>query len=319
MMRVSLVVFCGLLAFASAANVQNGLNPITRVAQLLEGLSKKVEADGKGEEDLFEKYVCWYKTVVSTKTASNAAAADRIEALTAYIDDVESGRVEFTSERGDLTAQLAALNADLEKAADIRAKEHEDFLAAKDEMEKAIAALKKAVDVLGSATEGTEEGTLLATKFDLRKVVDLGRNMLSDKDAKFLEKVLDGETPDVDWKKLNRKATFKMKYKGRSFKIQEILADMLQTFEDNLAEAEQKESDAAAFYDKLMTSKREEKDTVEAAATDMSKETAARNLALEESKAEKENLEEQKSNDEGFIAETESAHATMMDEFKERR
>ena len=76
--------------------------------------------------------MCWYKTVVSVKTASNAAAADRIEALTAYIDDVESGRVEFTSERGDLTEQLAALNADLEKAADIRAKENEDFLAAKD-------------------------------------------------------------------------------------------------------------------------------------------------------------------------------------------
>merc|ERR1719364_261011 len=117
----------------------------------------------------------------------------------------------FTSERGDLTEQLAALNADLEKAADIRAKENEDFLAAKDEMEKAIAALENAVNVLGAGTEGTETGTLLATKFDLRKVVDLGRSMLSDKDAKFLEKVLDGETPDVDWKKLNRKATFKMK------------------------------------------------------------------------------------------------------------
>merc|ERR1719451_36895 len=198
MMRATLLLFCSLLALGQAENVQ--LNPITRVANLLQGLSKKLEADGKAEEDLFEKYVCWYKTVVSVKTASNAAAADRIEALTAYIDDVESGRVEFTSERGDLTEQLAALNADLEKAADIRAKENEDFLAAKDEMEKAIAALEKAVDVLGKGTEGTETGTLLATKFDLRKVVEMGKNMLSEKDAKFLEKVLDGETPDVDWK-----------------------------------------------------------------------------------------------------------------------
>merc|ERR1719426_705884 len=176
MMRVSLVVFCGLLAFASAANVQNGLNPITRVAQLLEGLSKKVEADGKGEEDLFEKYVCWYKTVVSVKTEANAAAADRIEALTAYIDDVESGRIEFTSERGDLTEQLAALNAELEKNEDIRNKEHEDYLAAKGEMEKAIAALEKAVDVLGTTTADMKDGELLATKFDLRKAVQLGSN-----------------------------------------------------------------------------------------------------------------------------------------------
>jgi predicted nucleic acid-binding Zn-ribbon protein len=310
------VFLLGLLVVGTTATE---LSPITRVAQLLEGLSKKVEADGKGEEDLFEKYVCWYKTVVSSKTASNAAAADRIEALTAYIDDVESGRIEFTSERGDLTSQLAALNADLEKAADIRAKEHEDFLAAKDEMEKAIAALEKAVDVMGKGTEGTEEGTLLATKFDLRKVVDLGRNMLSDKDAKFLEKVLDGETPDVDWKKLNRKATFKMKYKGRSFKIQEILADMLQTFQDNLAEAETKETDTESSYQKLKGAKEDEKSATESAAQDMAKETAARNEALAESNEERDALTEQKTNDEKFIEQTEEAHSQKLGEWKERK
>merc|ERR1719456_1149703 len=307
------------LSYQGVEAVKAAENPISRVAQLLEGLSRKVEADGKAEDELFERYQCWYKTVVSTKTASNAAAADRIEALTAYIDDVESGRIEFTSERGDLTAQLAALNADLEKSADIRAKENEDFLAAKDEMEKAIAALEKAVDVLGSATEGTETGTLLATKFDLRKVVDLGRSMLSDKDAKFLEKALDGEVPDVDWKKLNRKATFKMKYKGRSFKIQEILADMLQTFQDNLAEAETKESDTEASYQKLKGAKEDEKSATESAAQDMAKETAARNEALAESNEERDALTEQKTNDEKFIEQTEEAHSQKLGEWKERK
>merc|ERR1719178_635033 len=107
----------------------------------MEGLIKKTEADGKAEEDLFEKYVCWYKTVVSSKKASNAEAKDRIESLSAYIDDVKSGRVEFTSERKDLEAEIEKLNT-----------ENEDYLAAKDEMEKAIAALEKAIEVLGDAT-----------------------------------------------------------------------------------------------------------------------------------------------------------------------
>merc|ERR1719453_1214922 len=315
MMRFALLA----AALCSAHAASTTQNPITRVAELLEGLSKKVEVDGKAEEELFEKYQCWYKTVVSVKTEANAAAADRIEALTAYIDDVEGGRIEFTTERGDLTSQLAALNAELEKSADIRAKEHEDYLAAKDEMEKAIAALEKAVNVLGSATEGTETGTLLATKFDLRKVVDLGRNTLSEADAKFLEKVLDGETPDVDWKKLNRKATFKMKYKGRSFKIQEILADMLQTFQDNLAEAETKETDTEASYQKLKGAKEAEKSATESAAQDMAKETAARNSAMAESTEEKDALTEQKTNDEKFIEQTETAHATKLGEWKERK
>jgi len=256
--------------------------------------------------------------VVSSKTESNAAATDRIEALNAYIDDVESGRIEFTSERGDLASQLKSLNADLETAANARDKEHEDFLAAKDEMEKAIAALEEAVTVLGDATEGAETGTLLATKFDLRKVVELGKSALSASDQKILKQILEGQQPE-DWGNLNKKATFKMKYKGRSFKIQEILADMLQTFQDNLAEAETKESDTEASYQKLKAAKEAEKSATESAAGDMAKETAARNLAMSESKEERDNLTEQKENDEKYIEQVEEAHSTKLDEWKERK
>merc|ERR1719395_242189 len=126
------------------------LNPVTRVVQLMEGLIKKTESDGKAEEDLFEQYVCWYKTVVSSKKASNAKAKDRIESLNAFIDDVKSGRVEFTSERKDLEAEIEKLSTEIETATDMRKKENEDFSAAKDEMEKSIAALELAVDVLSS-------------------------------------------------------------------------------------------------------------------------------------------------------------------------
>jgi restriction endonuclease len=56
----------------------------------------------------------------------------------------------------------------------------------------------------------------------------------------------------VDWKKLNRKATFKMAYKARSFKIQDVLKKMLQTFTINLNEAKSNEASAQAEYEKLM-------------------------------------------------------------------
>merc|ERR1719364_502730 len=176
------------------------LNPITRVVQLMEGLIKKTEADGKAEEDLFEKYVCWYKTVVSSKKASNAEAKDRIESLNAFIDDVKSGRVEFTSERKDLEAEIEKLSNEIETATDMRKKENEDFMAAKDEMEKAIAALELAVEVLGDMAS-SKEGVLAALNSDVRRAVELGKQSLSAEDARFLEQALDGQVPDVDWKK----------------------------------------------------------------------------------------------------------------------
>merc|ERR1719271_2108118 len=99
------------------------LNPITRVVQLLEGLAKKVEQDGKMEEDLYDTYVCWAKTVIKTKTATNAEAKSRIEELEAYIDDIKSGRIEFSSERTDLEAAIKALNEEIATAEDMRDKE----------------------------------------------------------------------------------------------------------------------------------------------------------------------------------------------------
>merc|ERR1719387_2148690 len=95
----------------------------------------------------------------------------------------------------------------------------------------------------------SKEGVLASLGSEVTKAMELGKKALSADDARFLEQALQGDVPNVDWKKLNRKATFKMKYKARSLKIQEILADMLQTFEDNLAEATKKEKDTKASFD----------------------------------------------------------------------
>merc|ERR1719182_1006132 len=308
-----------LLAFTAQPSNAEALNPITRVVQLMEGLIKKTESDGKAEEDLFEAYVCWYKTVTSAKKGTNAEAKDRIDSLTSYIDDIKSGRVEFTSERKDLEAEIEKLNTEIETATDMRKKENEDFLAAKDEMEKAIAALEKAVDVLGSATADHKEGVLTSIGFDLRKAVQLGQNFLSEQDARLLEQALDGQVPDVDWKKLNRKATFKMKYKARSLKIQEILADMLQTFEDNLADATKKEKDTKSSFDTLMEAKNSQLSAAQDALSGGEGEGAARTLAADEAQEEVDALTEQVSNDEKYISQAEASYADKVVEWKERK
>merc|ERR1719453_2891352 len=309
-----------LLAVAGLASVEGSRqNPVTRVAELMANMNKKIEADGKAEEELYDKYVCWYQTVVSSKKESNEQAKDRIESLNAYIDDIKSGRVEFTSERKDLEAEIEKLNTEIESSNAMRNKEHEDFLAAKDEMEKAIAALEGAVDVLGGATEDHQEGVFTSIGFELRRAVQLGQNFLSEQDTQFLERALDGEVPTADWKKLNRKATFKMKYKARSLKIQEILADMLQTFKDNLADAEKKESDAKASFDTLMGSKNSQLSAAQDALSGGEGEGAARALNAQESQDEVDALTTQVENDEKYIGQVEASYEVKITEWKERK
>merc|ERR1712079_77925 len=205
--------------------------------------------EGKKEEDLYEAYVCWAKTIIGTKTASNAAAQSKIEELESYVADIEAGRIEFTSERKDLEKEIKELFEDIEAATALRKEEKEEFEGADDEMSKAIDALKAAIKVLDEATKDAKKGTFLqrngafltegfaarvADAEKLERAIELGRRTLSAGDAVFLRRLLTGDVPKPDWKKLNRKATFKKKYKARSFKIQSVLKDMAKTFKQGL-------------------------------------------------------------------------------------
>merc|ERR1719487_422803 len=141
-------------------------------------------------------------------------------------------------------------------------------------MEQALAALDEAIATLDEATKDHKEGVLLAVRSRLKgaaanggmaelakhqealkKAVAFGEKFLAKADATFLKRMLLGDVPKVDWKKLNRKATFKMSYKARSFKIQDTLKKMQQTFEMNLSEARDSEQKAQNDYEKLTAAK----------------------------------------------------------------
>merc|ERR1719161_2375611 len=130
------------------------------------------------------------------------------------------------------------------------------------------------------------EGVLASMSSKISRALELGKKALSESDARFLEQALDGQVPDVDWKKLNRKATFKMKYKARSLKIQEILADMLQTFEDNLAEATKSEKSSKSSFDTLSASKNSQLSAAQDALSGGEGEGASRTLAADEAQEE---------------------------------
>merc|ERR1719335_1817199 len=92
------------------------------------------------------------------------------------------------------------------------------------------------------ATKDKQEGVLSSVSSELKHAMVIGEGFLAKRDVAALERALD--VPEVDWKKLNRDATFKKKYKARSGNIQDILGDMLTTFQDNLKEARKTEKKA---------------------------------------------------------------------------
>jgi len=324
-----------LLLGATLAGNANGLraqlSPISRVVELLKGLAETAEKEGKKEEDLYETYVCWAKTVIDTKTATNGEAQARVDELNAYIADLDSGRIELTTERVDLEKEIKSLNQELESLEAQRKQEKEDFEAAKEEMELTIEALGEAIDVMTKATGGG--GDLLQVKAGLgegfsdrvkaanmlQKATELGEKFLSKGDALFLTRVLGGEVPKADWKKLNRKADFKMAYKHRSGHIQDVLKKMKSTFESNLADAEAKEEKAIEDYTELKDAKTEQLTTAEDALNKQDGENGAKAMSKEDSETERDALVTQINNDKGFIEATANDLATKKAEWKDRQ
>ena len=119
---------------------------VSRTVELMKMLAAKVEKDGKAEEDLYETFVCWAKSIVSQKTQSNEAAKNVISERSTYIADLAAGRIELTDERVTLEKQIKSLTDELESLKATREKENSDFEDAKAEMEMAVKALRDAVD-----------------------------------------------------------------------------------------------------------------------------------------------------------------------------
>jgi len=300
-----------------------GLNPVTRVAQLLQGLSDKLEADSKAETKLYEDFVCWCKTIERTKTQSNEVATQRIKDLEAYIDDIKNGRVEFTTERQDLAKEIAELNNQLEEEKAARDAARKAFEENDAEMNAAKTALDSAINVLASSTENSKEGVLLGVRFALKRA--FLNSKAKNEHLEYVESMINKalKTPDVpankEWDKMDEgKTTFNKKYKGRSFKIQDMLAEMKQTFTDNIAQAQKDEDEAQKNYDTLRAKKEETLNARKEAAASLNAENGARNKTRAEAEAEVDELKKQREADEKTLEETAATCQTKKEEYVER-
>merc|ERR1719172_141833 len=307
--------------------------PTTRVVKLLQGLYDQIEEEGKVEEDLYFKFVCWGQKVIKTKTGSNAEAQARIDELKAYLADVDSGKIEFTTEREDLEKQQAELEAEIKVLVDTRKKENKDYEAAQAEMKMAIAALKKAIEVMKEGTSLAQESSLLSIRAKLNegaqekamesaaldRAVAIGQQYLTKGDALFLQRVLTGEVPKADWKKLNRKATFKQSYQARSGNIIKLLEQLLAQFEDAQKASEDKENKAAETFSKLKESLDDQLEVCVTALNDAAAEGASKGEAIDNCEAEIEALEKQIELDHKYIDQTQTALDDMKAEYKDRK
>merc|ERR1719421_2233281 len=153
----------------------------------------------------------------------------------------------------------------------------------------------------------------------LRNAMNIGETFITKSDREVLTRALNGDVkPDGFDGMMGKDKKFNEKYKARSSKIQEILADMLQTFKDNLDDAKKKEQETKSSFDTLMAAKNSQLKSAQDAMAAKNEESGARNLNKQEATDEMDMLKTRVENDEKFVSQAEDSFKTKSGEWKER-
>merc|ERR1719355_439376 len=151
---------------------------------MLQMMVKKVEAEGKVEQELFDKFMCWCSTGAEELEASIEAGETKIPQVEAKIKEMEALiaqlKAEIAKAKDDRAAALkaiASLKIERKKGAAAFKKSQEDLKTNIAAMKKAIAALEKGM--AGSFLQTSTASVLRQLTVSMNNIRDSDRDALS--------------------------------------------------------------------------------------------------------------------------------------------
>jgi len=243
-MKLPLASVMMLASPSTAANT----NPIAKVLELMDSLKTKVVAEGEAEDKAFGEYFEWCdNAAANTKFAIKTATAEQAK-LEAVIAKSVADVTTATTQIEDLAGSISTAEAEVSDATTIREKEHADFAAAESELVDTVDTLDRAIGML--EREAAKNPAMLQRAVDSSNV----RQMLTVLDtvisaasissvdrSKLMALVQDKSDDDSD----DYGAPDAASYKSKSGGIIDILADMKEKAEAELAEARKAEGSAS--------------------------------------------------------------------------
>jgi len=215
-------------------------NPMRRVITMLQMMVKKVEAEGKKEEELFEKFMCYCKSGKATLGKSIADAEEKIPQLESDIKEAEAEKSQLDTDLETHKADRETAKSDIAKASAMREKDAAAFLKESTEDKSNLDALKKA---LAAIEKGMAGSFLQTNSAAVLRRLSLSQDM-SNADRDMLSSFLMGGA--------------KQGYAPASGEIVGILKQMGDTMEKDLAEVLAAEEKAKQDFEGLVAAKEKE-------------------------------------------------------------
>merc|ERR1719310_718515 len=112
------------LTFAAKGKIEqeSGANPMRRVITMLQMMAKKVEAEGKAQQELHDKYMCYCKSSGDELGKSIGDAETKIPQLESDIKEAEAEKEQLDADLKRHREERDAAKEDIAKATSIREK-----------------------------------------------------------------------------------------------------------------------------------------------------------------------------------------------------
>jgi len=299
-----------LLAILGLANA----SPVEQVVNLLSKMKDTLIADGKHEQQIYDKYACWCETTAKRKASDiNQGDAD-LRSLGQSILTLKGQVATLTAEMEELTSEIKENQEAQAEATAEREKEHTSFSGMSDETSQALAALQSAIKVLADAT-------MLAQTSNGKTALIQGAQHLRMKSAvsDVLSKIpMRLDFPSSKVALLAEFTSAKSTYAPQSATIQGMLGDMYTTFAANLEEATQTEATQQFEFEDYMAETTDLINKKEALKTKKAGEKADAEKALADDTKAYDMTEEQKAEDIEFFDQTKKACEDKNEEWELR-
>jgi len=239
-------LYCSCCAKAAEVRQASALrargNPIRRVVSMLQMMQGKVEAEGKTEKDLFEKFECYCKTGEASLAKEIQEGEARMPQLRSESEETNSLFAQTKNTKLQKKTDLQDAKDALSKGQALRTREQKAFETEAAEDKSNILAIAQAVDALERGASGSFLQTSGASV--VRRLV-VSREM-TDSDRDVLSSFLSEATAEDQ------------SYAPAGGEIIGILKQMKDTMEKELQEAISGEEAAMLSFDHLSAAKAKE-------------------------------------------------------------
>merc|ERR1719364_531875 len=269
-----------LFALAAPVAVAEESNPLGKVFELMAALEAKIIKEGEAEAKAFKEFFEWCDSASQNLNNEIKTGKKSQEKLTAKIGELTSDIEVAETKIEELSAAISKNEADLADATSIRDKEHADFVAAEKELVETVDTLDRAISII--STEMAKNPAALA-QIDTSSMDSLVKSLdivvdaagLASKDQKMLVALVQSQQGEAD---SEAGAPAAATYKSQSGGIVDVLEDLKEKAEAELADARKAESNAKHNYEMM---KQSLEDQIAADTKDMNEEKAGKEAAAE--------------------------------------